>query len=422
MPRSAKKTVHKPPLRKAKPADGPTGTARTGGRVFGQPSPSPDPTVFTVDHPSDNPLYNLVNNTLLQPVPAPRAPNPSMTLVDILDSASVQAIQKAGRVVFHSVSDTGSVNGPATQSLVADKMVADFADEQPADRPAFLFHLGDVVYSFGETKYYYDQFYEPYRSYPGPILAAAGNHDGQVYSTDTAGSLDAFLRNFVNAQPVKTPESGGLVRTAMTQPGVYFTFDVPFVTIIALYSNVLEDPGVISSEGNSSSPVGDQQLPFLQAALTQAKAARKPVILVTHHPPYTAGAVHGGSPQMLADIDAVCKKAGVWPHAHLSGHAHNYQRFTRTINNFEIPYFVCGNGGHGLSPLRAKGKSIRVPYQVSKQVTFENYNDKDYGYLRVVVSAQQIRIEFHAATPGPATKAPVDVVTVDIASHKMVAS
>jgi len=378
--------------------------------------------VFSVDHPNDDPLYKLVNNTLLQPIPAPRTPNPIMTLADVLGSSTEQAIQKAGQIVFHSVSDTGSVNGPASQSLVADKMVADFADEQGADRPSFLYHLGDVVYSFGEAKYYYDQFYEPYRSYPGPILAAAGNHDGQVYSTDTAASLDAFLRNFVSAQPVKTPESGGLVRTAMTQPGVYFTFDVPFVTIIGLYSNVLEDPGVISSEGNKNSRVDDQQLPFLQTALTHAKAANKPVILVTHHPPFTAGSVHGGSPNMLAEIDKVCQKVGVWPHAHLSGHAHNYQRFTRTVNSFEIPYLVCGDGGHGLSPLQLKGKLIRVPYQVSKQVTFENYNDKDYGYLRVVVGAQQLRIEFHVATPGPATKAPVDVVTVDIASHKMVAS
>ncbi len=409
-------------MRKAHAANAPTTTAGAPGRQFAQPNPSPDPTVFTVDHPNDNPLYNLVNNTLLQPIPTPRTPNPSMALADILGSTTFQAIQRAGQIVFHSTGDSGSVNGPATQSLVADKMVADFADEQPADRPAFLFHLGDVVYSFGEAKYYYDQFYEPYRSYPGPILSAAGNHDGQVYSTDSASSLDAFLLNFVNLQPIKTPESGGLVRTAMTQPGVYFTFDVPFVTIIVLYSNVLEDPGVISSEGNKSSPVDDQQLFFLQAALTQAKAAKKPVILVTHHPPYSAGSVHGGSPQMLADIDAVCKKAGVWPHAHLSGHAHNYQRFTRTINKYEIPYLVCGNGGHGLSPLQAKGKSIRVPYQVSKQVTFENYNDQNYGYLRVVGNAQQIRIEFHVASSGPATKAPADVVTVEIASHKMVAS
>ena len=33
---------------------------------------------------------------------------------------------------------------------------------------------------------------------------------------------------------------------------------------------------------------------------------------------------------MLKQIDAACAKAGVWPHAFLSGHAHNYQRLTRT--------------------------------------------------------------------------------------------
>ena len=35
----------------------------------------------------------------------------------------------------------------------------------------------------------------------------------------------------------------------MTQPGVYFTLDAPFVSIIGLYTNVLEGPGVISSQG-----------------------------------------------------------------------------------------------------------------------------------------------------------------------------
>lgn len=311
MPRSTKKPP--PPSPKPNPVSGPTGTRGAGGRQFGQPSPSADPTKFTVDHPNDNPLYNLVNNTLLQPIPPPRTPNPTITLADILGSSVAQAIQNAGQIVFHSVSDTGSVNGPATQSLVADKMVADFADEQPADRPSFLYHLGDVVYSFGEAKYYYDQFYEPYRSYPGPILAVAGNHDGQVYSTDTAGSLDAFLRNFVNTQPVKTPESGGLVRTAMTQPGVYFTFDVPFVTIIGLYSNALEDPGVISSEGNKNSPVDDQQLPFLQAALTQAKAAKKPVILVTHHPPYTAAPSMAAAPTCWLTLTRFARRPASGP-------------------------------------------------------------------------------------------------------------
>ena len=49
---------------------------------------------------------------------------------------------------------------------------------------------------------------------------------------------------------------------------------------------------------------------------------------------------------MLQDIDSACQPAGVWPHAVFSGHAHNYQRYTRTINAYQIPYVVAGCGGH----------------------------------------------------------------------------
>ena len=48
---------------------------------------------------------------------------------------------------------------------------------------------------------------------------------------------------------------------------------------------------------------------------------------------------------MLADIDAVSRRTGVWPHAVLSGHAHNYQRYTRTVESMQIPYVVAGTGG-----------------------------------------------------------------------------
>jgi hypothetical protein len=390
---------------------------------FAQPTTSPDPTKFTVAHGSDNPLYKKVQKSLLQAIPSPAAgANLTMTLAEALGSggaAAVAVIQKAGQIVFHSLGDTGSVKGPETQSLVADKMVQDFTGPA-ADRPSFCFHLGDVVYSFGEAQYYYDQFYEPYRSYPAPIFAVAGNHDGLVYSGEGVPSLQAFLRNFVSAEPVKTPESGGLIRTAMTQPAVYFALDAPFVTIIGLYSNVLEDPGVISSEGDKSSPVDDQQLAFLTSALQAAKKKGGATIVVTHHPPYSGGTAHGGSPKMLADIDAACTKANFWPHAHLSGHAHNYQRFTRTVNKYDIPYVVCGNGGH--SPLSAIKGTPRTPLNVNPGLIFESYDAKDYGYLRIVVNATQLRIELHPAQTGEVFKSPTDVVTVDLASHTMVSN
>jgi hypothetical protein len=394
---------------------------------FAQPTTSPDPTKFTVAHGSDTALYNKVQKKLLQGIPTPRAgANLTMTLADALGSggaATEAGIQKSGQIVFHSLGDTGSVKGPETQSLVADKMVADFSDPSPADRPAFCFHLGDVVYSFGEAQFYYDQFYEPYRAYPAPIFSVAGNHDGLVYSGEGVPSLQAFLRNFVSDQPVKTPESGALLRTAMTQPAVYFALDAPFVTIIGLYSNVLEDPGVISSEGDKNSPVDDQQLTFLVGALQQAKKKGGATIVVTHHPPYSGGTAHGGSPKMLAEIDAACTKAGYWPHVHLSGHAHNYQRFTRTVNKFDIPYIVCGNGGHGLSKIKATaGSPPRTPVNVNADLIFENYDDQDYGYLRIIVDAKQMRIELHDAQVGQVFKSPSDAVTVDLASHTMISN
>lgn len=399
------------------------GTLTLGEPQFGEPTSSPDPTTFTVPHGNDNPLYKLIQKNLLQAIPAPVGSNLTMTLQDALGAggaAAVAAIQKSGQIVFHSVGDTGSVKGPETQSLVADKMVQDFADPLPADRPSFCFHLGDLVYSFGEAKYYYDQFYEPYRNYPAPIFAVAGNHDGLVYTGEGVPSLQAFLRNFVSATLVKTPESGGLIRTAMMEPAVYFALDAPMVTIIGLYSNVLEDPGVVSSQGDKTSPVSDAQLTFLVSALQAAKKKGGATIVVTHHPPFSGGSAHGGSPQMLADIDAACTKAGFWPHAHLSGHAHNYQRFTRTVNKFEIPYVVCGNGGH--SPLAPISGTPRTPVNVSSTVIFENYNAVDYGYLRIVVNATQLRIELHPAQAGQVFKSPTDVVTVDLASHTLVAN
>jgi hypothetical protein len=56
-----------------------------------------------------------------------------------------------------------------------------------------------------------------------------------------------------------------LHRTAMIQPGVYFTLDAPFVRLIALFSNSLEDPGVISSEQGKWTAVPDFQLEYLAA-------------------------------------------------------------------------------------------------------------------------------------------------------------
>jgi hypothetical protein len=383
--------------------------------VFAQPTPSPDPTGFK--NPVTDQNYSELAN--LEPVPEPRgaATEPILTLAQVYADAGAAkqaAITASGQIVFHAVGDTGSVEGPTTPSLVADEMVSDFIEANPADVPSFFYHLGDVVYYFGEAGYYYDQFYEPYRNYPAPILGIAGNHDGVVYASDPAPTLSAYLSNFCAAQPIVTPDAGGLVRTAMIQPGVYCTFDAPFVRILGLYSNVLEDPGVISDEGGSNTVLDSRQIDFLTAALTRVKSENYAgaVLIAVHHPPFSGDSTHGGSPSMSADIDSACTAAGVWPHAVISGHVHNYERFTRTVNNIGISYVVCCCGGH--TPLSTMRGTFRTPYQIESTLTLDSYDDTDFGYLRIVVTATTLTIEYHPESDGGVTKTPDDTVTVNL--------
>src|SRR5271166_5011398 len=409
------------------------GADQAGGEVphpvqapqFNQPQATPDPTKFKIHHPSDNAAYKkldaLAAEGKLKPMgfPLPRG---------VAGAAIEQEITKHGQIVFHSVGDTGNTKGPDAQNQVADKMAADFTEEDPSGVPQFYFHLGDVIYSFGEAAYYYDQFYEPYRDYPAPIVALAGNHDGMVAPDTDVPTLQAFLENFCETRFVVTPEAGGLNRTAQIQPGVFFTFEAPFVRILALYSNVLEDPGVLSSQDGAYPGVPDAQLDYLRAALTRVKSEKYAgaLIIAHHHPIYTAGGKHGWSLAMQKQIDGICKQAGVWPHAVLSAHAHNYQRFTRSRGEAQVPYIIAGNGGHGLARLTKKSQpTLRMPMDLPVEkgedpVVMESYDDKGYGYLRIIANAKQLRIEYHPAGDGEDAKTPDDFVTVDLASRKLV--
>jgi Calcineurin-like phosphoesterase len=302
--------------------------------VFNESAVTPDPTRFQTKHPSDSALYQQIGNLLQKDVvgfdKSRGEPGDVYSFADALGphgSEIVQSIKRAGKIIFHSVGDTGASNEGkyGHEVSVADQMTTDCHLANDANRPAFFFHLGDVVYDFGESTYYYDQFYDPYRNYPAPIFAIAGNHDSFVVPNTRSGSepLRIFSRNFCAEQPAITQEAKSLHRTAMTQPGVYFTLDAPFVRIIGLFSNALEDPGLISSQktaGKQKWPgVPDYQLEFLTAQLQRIKREKYAgaVLLATHHPAYSysptpkmggAGGNHSSSTDMLRDIDTICRR------------------------------------------------------------------------------------------------------------------
>jgi hypothetical protein len=200
-------------------------------------------------------------------------------------------------------------------------------------------------------------------------------------------TLKAFLRNFCALRPEASPDAGTLVRSTMDQPGVYFTLDAPFVSIVGLYTNVLEGPGVISTQGGKYPALrGDHQLDFLRAELKRLAPARKAgeraVIIACHHPPVSIDAKHGGSTGLADDIDNAARAAGFWPDAILSGHAHLYQRFTRKVDGREIPYVVSGSGGFAATP--PQGGLPRTPL-TQGEYTLVKPPIVEFGYLTVTI-------------------------------------
>ncbi len=208
--------------------------------------------------------------------------------------------------------------------------------------------MGDVVYFYGEHSYYYSQYYEPFRTYPAPIFAIPGNHDGITYGADMV-SLDAFQKAFCATEPGRWEGSAGILRSTMIQPGVYFTLDAPLVSIIGLYSNCGESLGWLD----------DQQLLYLYQELVRLKALRKSegraVILAIHHcPRWFPGQSKADTTATPSTVRA--KNRASPGDAVICGHAHLYQRIVRQNDDRDIPYLICGAGGYGLNPEQVTAK------------------------------------------------------------------
>lgn len=394
-------------------------------RAFGDPQRTPDNfSGFTPKEMAGEPYKDAPADSALGPVPTARSTEP-MDLANVLGTAAVTRIAKTDKkIVLHIIGDSGGVTSPQYQFAVADALAAD-----QQNGVSFLYHLGDVVYFFGEDSYYFEQFYDPYRSYNAPIFAIPGNHDGAMYAKEAAQPLQGFLENFCSTAPADTPDNQGCVRTTMDQPGVYFTLNAPFIKFIGLYSNIGEGgtSGVIASTRRTD--IGTKQLDFLKAALTEAKDERdagnyRVLALATHHPPFTGSPFHVPSPGMLKMIDKVCEEVGIYPDIHLSGHSHLYERFTRTVKGRQIPYIVSGNAGYpGLPGLKKTGKPAPVPNvgelgtdASGNPLKLETFNNKTFGYLRVTVSATELDVVAIGVDPDTGDSNPLDGFSVDLTS------
>lgn len=352
-------------------------------------------------------------------VPGPRdGVYPILLLDNIIGSKAANALQASGQIVFHSVGDTGASDATKlpNEDDVATMMVGDFVGDQ-GDQPAFLFHLGDVVYFYGEQNYYYDQFYKPFESYPAPIFAIPGNHDGITWNAQMV-SLAAFQQAFCDSQPNHWIGAGGIARTTMIQPGVFFTLDAPLVSIIGLYSNCDESVGVID----------EQQKQFLYNELVRLKKEREAgniaaVLLAVHHPPLSYSTKKPSSLPLRDALDAACQTAAFWPDAVLSGHAHVYQRMTRTVkvgvSDRQIPYIISGSGGYDAKASQEIDKQEMASEDATDPEFRLHHFIPTYGYLRITVKAASngtpgtVRFEFRSPNNNVGTATDTCVLNLD---------
>ena len=346
-------------------------------------------TIGKVRREPDDPVAAPKDNLPYEPPPPTNMTNLVLPF-EIVNPAASQAAQNAHKLVFHCVGDTGGIHGTATQESIAKAMEDQLSSAAAGDKPAFFYHLGDVIYFNGQSQNYPAQFYEPYQYYQALIFAIAGNHDGDTHARpgdqpDTEPTLFGFMRNFCDSAP--HPESP--YRQSMTQPYVYWTLDAPLVTIIGLYSNI---GGSLDARGTS------EQQQWLQSQLRNAPADKK-LLVAVHHPAYSLDAAHGGCPDILTALDRAFVAANRAPDAVLSGHVHSYQRFSRTLDNRDVPYLVAGAGGYANDARSMhrlqKGLPAKLPIQTKlPDVRLMSYNDTEPGFLRVTVTPQQLKFEY----------------------------
>ena len=351
-----------------------------------------------------------------------------MQLADVLGHPTADAITASRQITFHAVGDTGAgqVGKIPDEAKVADTMAAD-ASGPPEAGPSFFFHLGDVVYNFGEAQYYYDQFFEPYRAYdrpisPSPAITTEWSSSRQT-ATPLAPTLQAFLRNFCATATRTVARCGALGRDDHDPAGRLLHARRTAVSIIGLYSNVLEGPGVSRRTATKYPTVGDMtSSQFLQNELHAPEGparanGERAVILAVHHPP--------GVDRLPSTVEPPASRTTSTQHAKQQDcRPMQFSRAMLTSTNatyaaltaWRFQYIVAGSGGHNATAL--KGGVPKLPITSGEYTLWKTF--VEFGYSTVTVDMTATPAMLSLRWTGLAGSR--DVVTVESPATNEVAS
>jgi Icc-related predicted phosphoesterase len=323
-----------------------------------------------------------------EPLPEPYAPA-------AVEPAHLGIEDPGDGISFFVLGDVGGIKEAGPQNAVSVAMQKLLEEGQDA---AFVLIVGDVVYYNGQQMAnvegqqtgYLDQFYEPYGHLAKPIIAFPGNHDGEREdpTKPQPASLQGFMENFCTGQPGIPVDDPQLEygRHTQTLPYCEWTLNLETATIVAVYTNV-------PSHGHLEPKQEERLVDELRNA-----DPNKKLIVGLHHPPYSIDLHHGESEQMQEALDRAFQQSERTPDLILSGHVHDYQRFTRANGDKQVPYIVSGNGGyHNLHKLP---KDAAQGEEVAEGVTFEYGDDIRYGFLKLTIKGRVGEGEYFAVTPG----------------------
>ncbi|HET9102477.1 MAG TPA: metallophosphoesterase [Solirubrobacteraceae bacterium] len=315
-------------------------------------------------------------------MPTPRQAGPHrMTLQEIVGRRAAAEVADRRLLRLHAIGDTGGLGNPGPQRAVAEAMACELRGPDPARR---LFHLGDVVYPHGEPGGYPAQFDGGWAPYPAPIVGVPGNHDGECPPGPDGQPLHGFTRRFCSSGAASEPAARDpQTRPAQQQPHVHWSLRHELVTIIGVYSGVTD-----------GGQIDEAQRRWLIGEL--AAAPRDAVLLLAmHHPVYSADVVHGSNLALGEVLDECFARARRAPDAVLAGHAHNYQRFSRSLDERSVPYLVAGSGG--FPELHALGRGIPdlpASFTGLPGVTLDAHQHSAFGFLTVTAQPGRTRIDY----------------------------
>ena len=397
--------------------------AEVASAALGPAAAGPASAAAAVGFPVQAPGF-VPPNWPFRTLPPPNGASPfRYDISSLLSADDVNAIVAAGTMVVHAVGDTGDYRGQQ-QDFVAALLTADANDLPDGKKPAFFYHLGDVVYFAGDIDKYGANFYETYKTYPSFIVSISGNHDCQPDDPQDGpvdpnkAPFDGWVQNFMSPDPGQLGSlKTGAGRTQVDLPNAYWTFTTPFATIIGMCSNVGEFEGEFHQD----------QLDWFRGEIAAADPGLALVVAV-HHPPFSGDTEHSGSSVVFQSIFNIFAAVSRYPHMILSGHVHNYQRFTYNVSaagqTEQVACIVAGAGGYtNLGKLhKINGKYPTAPLQLGPDLRLEQYDQNNFGFLRLEFSKTQI-LGTYISAPYPSPSEPqgtvLETFSVELATHSV---